>query len=121
MEGSISRMFYTIAIKIQKNIISRKLQFKKKKEKVEKNFITNVNLKKSSHFKPNQTVLSSTFIDVPSNDTLSFKLKHWIINRVEMLRAFVYTRLNVIHSCNVPYSIQSFLATLYLSVTFNEL
>ena len=25
----------------------------KKKEKVEKNFITNVNLKKSSHFKPN--------------------------------------------------------------------
>lgn len=50
-------------------------------------------------------MLFSTLIDVPSNDTLSLRLKHWIINCAEMLHVFVYTRLNVIHSCNVPYSI----------------
>lgn len=57
-------------------------------------------------------MLSSTFIDVPSNDALSLKLKHWIINRAEMLHAFVYTRLNAIHSCNRSISYYIILAAL---------
>lgn len=55
-------------------------------------------------------MLPSTFLDVPSNDKLSLKLKHWIINRAEMLLAFAYTRLNAIHTCNVLSS--TILATL---------
>jgi len=41
-------------------------------------------------------MLSSAFIDVPSNNGLSLKFKHWIINRAEMLHTFMYTRLNAI-------------------------
>lgn len=57
-------------------------------------------------------MLSFTFIDVSGNDALWLRLKHWIINWAEMFRAFVYTRLNAIHSCNVPHSIYIILAPL---------